>query len=233
MKKRILLVEDDRNLSRVLTESLTYYGFDVESVDDGDLAVERFRAFRPDLVLLDVMLPGLNGFDLCGRIRRDGKTSIIMLTARDQKPDKILALNLGADDYVTKPFDFDELHARVNAVLRRARLETVQLRLGSIVIDFETLTAHDGEREIHLTGREFELLSYLSERRGAVVHRSELLRAIWGYLSEPKTRAVDYAIKRLREKVEPDPHHPRFIHTIHGDGYSLTVADSAIRRGSE
>src|SRR5262249_2115835 len=110
---------------------------------------------------------------------------------------------------------------------------TVHLRLGTIVVDFETLTAHDGDREIHLTGREFELLSYLSERRGAVVHRSELLRAIWGYPREPKTPAVDYAIKRLRQKADRDPHHPRFIHTVHGDGYCLTVRELADSRGVE
>jgi two-component system response regulator VicR len=227
MKKRILLVEDDRNLSRVLADSLTCSGFDVERAEDGDQAIERFRTFRPDLVVLDVMLPGMSGFELCGLMRRAGQTPVIMLTAREEKADKIRALELGADDYVTKPFDFDELRARMHAVLRRARLDTVQLTLGSVTIDFEKLTAHDGEREIHLTRREFELLSYLAERRGAVVRRGELLRALWGYPREPKTRAVDYAIKRLREKIEPDPHHPHFIHTVHGDGYCLTAAPAS------
>lgn len=226
MKKRILLVEDDRILSRVLVENLACSGFDVESAADGNDALERFHTFRPDLVLLDIMLPGISGFDLCGLLRRGGQTPIIMLTAREQKLDKIHALELGADDYITKPFDFDELRARMHAVLRRARLVTVRLHLGTVTVDFDKLVAHDGQREIHLTRREFELLAYLAERRGAVVHRDELLRMVWGYPRQPRTRAVDYAIKRLRQKVERDPHHSRYIQTVHGDGYCL-IADPA------
>ncbi len=224
--KRVLLVEDDCNLSHVLAETLVFCGFDVECVTNGDEAVQRFWESHPDLVLLDAMLPGRSGFDLCGLIRRAGQTPVIMLTACDQPADKIRALELGADDYVTKPYHFEELRARMHAVLRRARLETVRLELGRVVIDFEAMKAWDDDGEIHLTRREFDLLSYLAERRGRVVQRSELLRAIWGYPTEPKTRAVDYAIKRLRQKIDPDPHHARFIHTVHGDGYCLTTGDS-------
>jgi DNA-binding response OmpR family regulator len=222
MKKRLLLVEDDQALARVLAENLTFCGYEVEWVADGNDVVARLRIFRPDLVLLDVMLPGRSGFDLCGLIRQGGQTPVIMLTARDQKADKVRGLEMGADDYVTKPFDFDELRARVRAVLRRTRMLVRRLKLGTVTVDLEKLRATDGSRDIHLTHREFDLLAYLAERHGGVVHRNELLREIWGYPEEPKTRAIDYAIKRLRKKIEPDPHHPRFIHTVHGDGYCLT-----------
>jgi DNA-binding response OmpR family regulator len=226
MKKRILVVEDDQALSRVLSDNLTFCGFDVATVGDGNDVVGRVRAFCPDLVLLDIMLPGQNGFDLCGLIRQGGRTPVIMLTARDQKADKLKGLELGADDYVTKPFDFEELRARIHAVLRRARLIVVRLKLGKVLIDFNELRAVSGRREIHLTRREFDLLSYLAERHNAVVHRVELLREVWGFPEEPKTRAVDYAIRRLRRKIEADPHNPRYIHTVHGDGYCLTMLES-------
>src|SRR5215510_741688 len=165
MKKRILIVEDDAALARVLADNLTFAGFEVETVDDGDEVIGRMRAFVPDLVLLDVMLPGTDGFELCGLVRQGGRTPVIMLTARDQKADKLKGLELGADDYVTKPFDFEELQARIRAVLRRARLMVVRLKLGKVVIDFNELRASAGRREIHLTRREFDLLSYLAERQ--------------------------------------------------------------------
>jgi DNA-binding response OmpR family regulator len=225
VKRRILLVEDDRHLSRVLADNLAFCGFEVERVADGNAALAVHRAFSPDLVLLDIMLPGRSGFDLCGSIREGGRTPIIMLTARDQKSDKLQGLTLGADDYITKPFDFDELLARILAVLRRARLTVRLIKLGIVVIDLGGLTASAGRRDLHLTRREYELLSYLAERHGAVVYRKELLREVWGYADEATTRAVDYAIRRLRKKIEPDPHRPRYIHAVHGDGYCLTPDD--------
>lgn len=225
MKKRILVVEDDHALARVLADNLSYSGFDVETIEGGPGVLSTVRAFGPDLVLLDVMLPGPSGFDLCGLIRAGGRTPIIMLTARDQKADKLRGLEAGADDYVTKPFDFDELKARLHALLRRARRSVVAIRLGEVLIDFQHLRAQHRGADLHLTRREFDLLFYLAERRGLVVHRSELLREIWGYPTEPTTRAVDYAISRLRRKLEADPHTPRYITTVHGDGYSLTFDD--------
>ena len=226
MKKRILVVEDDRALARVLSDSLTYSGFEVETVEGGPEVLTTLRTFGPDLVLLDVMLPGPSGFELCGLIRQRGRTPIIMVTARDEKADKLRGLEAGADDYVTKPFDFDELKARLRALLRRARRSVVVVHLGDVVIDFQNLRARHQGLEIHLTRREFDLLFYLAERRGLIVHRSELLREIWGYPTEPTTRAVDYAIKRLRRKLEADPHNPRYITTVHGDGYSLTFDEA-------
>jgi two-component system response regulator VicR len=223
VSKRILIAEDDRALARVLADNLTFCGFQVESVDDGSQVIARVRAFAPDLVLLDVILPGQDGFALCGLIRQGGRTPVIMLTARDQKSDKLRGLELGADDYITKPFDFEELHARVRAVLRRTRRMVVRLTLGTALVDFSTFRATREGRDLKLSRREFDLLLYLAEREGLVVPRSELLREVWGFPDEPETRAVDYAIRRLRRKIESDPHNPQHIHTVHGDGYSLTV----------
>jgi DNA-binding response OmpR family regulator len=214
MKRRILIVDDDQGLSRVLSDNLAYCGFDVRCVANGDEALTHVRAYSPDLVLLDVMLPGTSGFQLCSLIRQGGRTPVVMLTARDQKSDKVKGLELGADDYITKPFDFEELQARIRAVLRRARLNVVSLELGDVTIDFAAHRATRSGRDIHLTRREFNLLSYLAERQNSVVDRSELLREVWGFPAEPKTRAVDYAIRRLRRKVEKDPHNPRFVHTV-------------------
>ncbi len=223
MKKRILVVEDDPALTRVLRDNLTFAGFEVECVGDGDQAVAMARAAAPDLILLDVMLPGRSGFELCGVLRQGGRTPIIMLTARSQKADKVRGLDLGADDYVTKPFHVEELLARIQAVLRRMRPVVERLQFGDIVVDLGRLRAWASGCEFHLTHREFEVLRYLAERRGRVVSRDELLREIWGYLDMPNTRSVDHAIARLRKKIESDPHHPRFIHTVHGDGYCLTL----------
>lgn len=225
MKKRILLVEDDAALARILRDNLNFDGFDTDWVADGHLAVDRMREFAPDLVLLDVMLPGRDGFELCSMLRQGGRTPIIMLTARGQKGDKLKGLNLGADDYVTKPFDLEELLARVHAVLRRTRPGLDRLVLGPVEVDFRARAAHRGAELIHLTAREFTLLEYLAERQERVVFRNELLREVWGYPDAPTTRSVDHAIARLRKKIEVDPHAPRFIHTVHGDGYCLTPDD--------
>ena len=222
MKKRILIVEDDAALARVLSDNLTFSGFDVQHVDDGARVIREVREFSPDLVLLDLTLPGTDGFDLCGLIRQGGRTPVIILTARDQKIDKLRGLELGADDYVTKPFDFEELQARIRAVLRRARQMVVRITLGDTVVDFNAFRATRGRQDLRLSRREFDLLSYLAEREGSVVPRSELLREVWGFPEEPTTRAVDYAIRRLRRKIEKDPHNPQHIHTVHGDGYCLT-----------
>lgn len=222
MKKRILVVEDDAALARVMSDNLLLDDFIVEVAGDARTAVEKNRDFAPDLVILDVMLPDGDGFTLCSHIRQGGRTPIIMLTARSQKADKLQGLALGADDYVTKPFDLEELLARIHAVLRRTRPVVEELRLGSVAVNFSTLQATRGAQSIHLTHREFEMLRYLAERRGRVVSRNELLSQIWSYAEAPITRLVDHAIARLRKKIEPDPRRPRFIHTVHGDGYCLT-----------
>jgi two-component system response regulator VicR len=222
MKKRILVVEDDASLARVLRDNLAFEGFDVECVADGNAAVTVARALAPDLVILDVMLPGRDGFELCGLLRRGGATPIIMLTARSQKADKLRGLQLGADDYVTKPFDVEELMARVGAVLRRSSPAVERVTLGDVSVDFQQMVVMRGSEDLHLTHRELELLRYLVERPGRVVFRHELLREVWGYPDAPATRSVDHAIARLRKKIEPDPGRPRYIHTVHGDGYTIT-----------
>jgi DNA-binding response OmpR family regulator len=226
-KKRILVVEDDPVLTRVLCDNLVFEGFDVRAVANGLLATATVREFAPDLVLLDVNLPGQSGFDLCAGWRRGSRVPIIMLTAMGQKTDKIRGLQLGADDYVTKPFDLEELIARIHAVLRRTRPRLETLQLGPVTIDFVSLKATRGTSELELTHRDFEILQYLAERPNSIVSRHELLQAVWGYSDSTTTRAVDHAIARLRKKIEDTPHRPRFIHTVHGDGYYLAPAGEA------
>ena len=224
MSTRILIIEDDAPLARVLADNLKFEGFDVTCLPDGSQIPETMRKVRPDLVLLDLMLPGQSGFELFSVLRQGGRTPIIVLTAMGRKADKLKGLNLGADDYVTKPFDLEELFARIRTVLRRARPSADGITLGAVTIDFRSMLAWRGERSIHLTHREFELLRYLVERQERVVYRNELLREIWGYPDTPSTRSVDHAIARLRKKLEDKAHNPRFIHTVHGDGYCLTPA---------
>jgi DNA-binding response OmpR family regulator len=221
MKKRVLIVEDDSNLAAFMRENLLYEDFEVNWVADGESALARARTFMPDLIVLDIMLPDTSGFELCGALRRNGRVPVLIVSARSHKTDKLRGLNLGADDYITKPFDLDEFVARVHAVLRRTRPATDNLVIGSITIDFISRTAKRGGAEIHLTHREFDLLKYLAERPGQVVSREELLKKLWEYPDPAWTRSVDHAIARLRKKIEPDPQHPRFIHTSVGSGYSL------------
>jgi len=224
MSGRILIVEDDNMLAKVIGDNLRFAGYEVSAAADGHDAVARLRTFQPDLVLLDLMLPDRSGFDLCGVLRQGGRTPVVILSARAQKADKLRGLKLGADDYLPKPFDLDELLARIQAVLRRSRRGVDRLVLGAVTIDFNALRAVTGKREVHLTHREFGVLRYLAERHERVVYRDELLREIWGYLDvPPTTRSVDHAIARLRKKIEPDPHRPRFIRTVHGDGYVLNT----------
>jgi DNA-binding response OmpR family regulator len=222
MKKRVLVVEDDPVLTRVLRDNLTFEGFVVASVADGAQAQALAKEFSPDLVLLDVNLPGQSGFELCEAWRQRSQVPIILLTAMSQKGDKIRGLQLGADDYVTKPFDLEELLARIHAVLRRTRVFGNKLVLGDVSVDFSARTATRGEVELDLTHRDFEILQYLAGRPHTIVSRDELLRAVWGYPDTAATRAVDHAIARLRKKIEEKPHKPRFIHTVHGDGYYLS-----------
>jgi DNA-binding response OmpR family regulator len=222
MKSRILVVEDDGNLSALLRENLAFEGFEVRVVADGSLAVEQARVYLPHLIVLDIMLPGMNGFELCSTLRRNGRTPILMVSARGQKNDKVRGLNLGADDYLVKPFELEEFLARVNAILRRVRPPSEELWLGTVRVDFRSHSARRGSQELHLTHREFDLLKYLSERPGQVVTRDELLRDVWEFPDPGITRSVDHAIGRLRRKIEADPQQPRFIHTAVGEGYLLT-----------
>jgi len=222
MGKRILIVEDDAALSRLLRINLVHEGFDVECVEDGALVPGRAREFGPDLVLLDLMLPNLDGFKLLEVLGHHRHASMIVLSARGQRADKLRGLRLGADDYVTKPFDLEELIARIHAVLRRASPELEGLALGDVVIDFTSRSATRDGSSLHLTDLEFDLLWYLAERCGRIVSRDELLRSVWRYSDTPVTRSVDNTVARLRRKIEPGEGEPRYIHTVRGQGYILT-----------
>ena len=206
----------------MLKHNLAIDGFDVRLAATAHDALKTCQDFDPDLVLLDIKLPDGNGFELCRVLRQGGRRPVIFVSARGQRADKIRGLDMGADDYITKPFDIEELVARINAVLRRTRPAVATIRLGSITVDFVAGRATRGSADIPLNRREIDLLRYLAEKSGAPVRRDELLAEIWGVHDGSTTRAVDFAVARLRKKIEHDPHSPRFLKTAHGDGYSLT-----------
>jgi len=221
MPKRILIVEDDAGIARLLLDNLAIDGFDVRWAADAHQALVICHEFLPDLVLLDIMLPDRSGLDVVGLLRQGGRRGVVILSARGQKADKLSGLKLGADDYVTKPFDIEELVARIRAVLRRTSSSDESITIGKLSVDFRRQRARGPEGEIHLTAREFEILRYLASHHHRVVHRDQLLKDVWGS-DEATSRSVDIAIARLRKKIEEDPHSPKFIRTVHGDGYCLT-----------
>lgn len=223
MSRRILIVEDDPLITRMVRDNLVFEGFEVECVASGEEALPHVRSFAPDLILLDLMLPGLDGFTICSAISQSPRRiPIIVISARDQVADKIRVLKIGADDYMTKPFTIDELLARIQAVIRRTTVVPGQVRLGNININFSTLQATKQGKPLALTPREFEVLKLLWVNRDNVVTREQLLRSLWGFSEVPLTRGIDQFIARLRSKIEADPRHPRFLHTVYGEGYQLT-----------
>jgi two-component system alkaline phosphatase synthesis response regulator PhoP len=223
--KRILLVEDEPGLVLTLRDRLTREGYAVDTAVDGESGLERAAGEAFDLVLLDVMLPRLGGFDVLKELRRRSvETPVIMLTARGQIVDKVVGLKLGADDYVTKPFEMVELLARVEAKLRRAPVAphpTEGFQFDMIRIDFRRAEVTKEGAPLDLSAREFQLLKYFVEHRGATLTREELLNEVWGYNAMPSTRTVDVHVAWLRQKIEPNPRHPQFILTIHGMGYKF------------
>jgi len=222
MRQRILIVEDDPGIARLLLDNLTIDGFDVRCVATAHEALVACQEFLPALVVLDIMLPDRSGLEVFGRLRQGGRRGVVILSARGQKADKLRGLTLGADDYVTKPFEIEELVARIRAVLRRTTASAEAIQIGKLRIDFGNRRAVGPDGEVHLTAREFDILRYLVEHQRRVVHRDQLLRDVWG--SEDATpRSVDIAIARLRKKIEDAPHAPKFIRKVHGDGYCLTV----------
>lgn len=220
---RILVVEDDPAILRGLADNLAFDSHDVLTASDGESACALIRARNPDLIILDLMLPRLSGYEVCRRMRGEGVTTpIIMLTARGEEADRVLGLDLGADDYVTKPFSIRELLARVRAILRRMHPSTRMpngMRFDDVVIDFRRYEARKGSSELELTRKEFGVLRLLAARAGEVVTRDELLNEVWGYESTPTTRTVDNHIASLRAKLEASPAQPRHLITMHGVGY--------------
>jgi two-component system alkaline phosphatase synthesis response regulator PhoP len=225
--KKIFLVEDEPGLVLTMTDRLRSEGYQVEHSPDGISALERASNESFDVILLDVMLPGANGFDVCRDLRNRGVlTPIIMLTARGQVADKVVGLKLGADDYVAKPFDMMELVARIEAQIRRSASATQvitaqQYAFGGIAVDFRKAEVRRDGVEIELSAREFQLLRYFIEHRGATLSRDELLNEVWGYNAMPSTRTVDVHVAWLRQKIEPNPRHPQYVLTVHGLGYKF------------
>jgi two-component system alkaline phosphatase synthesis response regulator PhoP len=223
--KRILLVEDEPGLVITLRDRLSREGYGVEIANDGESGLARAAGEAFDLVLLDVMLPRLGGFDVLKELRkRNIETPVIMLTARGQIVDKVVGLKLGADDYVTKPFEMIELLARIEAKLRRAPSTphpTEGYQFGGIRIDFRRAEVLKDGLPLELSAREFQLLKYFIEHRGATLTRDELLNEVWGYNAMPSTRTVDVHVAWLRQKIEPNPKHPQFVLTVHGMGYKF------------
>jgi len=217
----ILIIEDDPTMLRGLKDSFTFKGYRVKTAKDGESGLNEALNSKPDLILLDIMLPGINGYEICRLIRSEGlDMPIIMLTAKGQNSDIILGLNLGADDYVTKPFDIHELLARVNAFLRRRRrAEVLQFQFGDFTFNMESRQLLHRGKEIELTPKEFGLLALFIKRTGCALTRSEILKNVWGYDILVNDRSVDRCINTLRNKIEKNPENPVFIKTIRDVGY--------------
>ncbi len=220
---KILLVDDEQTLAKALRVSLEREGYDVTVVYDGAAALEAFAQALFDLIILDVMLPKMDGFAVCQRIRQTSTVPIIMLTAKSEDIDRVLGLEIGADDYLTKPFNTRELLARIKALLRRCQWvcgeESQLLSRGALTIDLPKRRVEVEGRQIDLTAKEFDLLSTLASHPGRVYSREQLMELVWGYEYLGDSRNVDVHIRRVREKVEPDPSRPQYLLTRWGAGY--------------
>ena len=229
---KLLVIEDEDAVRTGIVEALAAEGYEVTACEDGVSGLEKFRTNSADLVVLDVMMPKMDGFEVLRQIRATKLTTpVLMLTAKAAEVDKVVGLEIGADDYLTKPFSMREFLARVKALLRRAQFkpqsegdsvaELVNLTIGRVVIDFRTYRAHRGTDEIDLSAKEYDLLRCLASRPDVPVSRNQLLDEVWGYNSYPTTRTVDNFIARLRHKIEEEPDKPRHILTVHGVGYKF------------
>ncbi|SPE26078.1 Alkaline phosphatase synthesis transcriptional regulatory protein PhoP [Candidatus Sulfopaludibacter sp. SbA6] len=221
----ILTIEDDPAILRGLSDNLQFEGYEVITAADGETGYRLQRERKPDLIVLDLMLPRMSGFELCRKLRGEGiQTPILMLTARSEEPDRVLGLDLGADDYVTKPFSVRELMARVRALLRRSQPRSDlpdDLRFGAVEIDFRSYEARRNGETIEMTRKEFAILRFLASRAGEVVSRDDLLNEVWGYESYPTSRTVDNHVAGLRAKLERDASQPEHLKTVHGVGYKF------------
>ena len=224
---RILIIEDERPMRLALEDCLRSEDYRVITADDGAAGLAKALAEKPDLILLDVMLPKLDGFALCAELRRLGHAvPVLMLTAKGQVEDRVTGLDAGADDYLVKPFSTDELLARVRALLRRAQRHSRSVRhlqFGDTVIDLAKQTARRRHKQLHLTAKEYAILRLLAEAEGEPVSRERFLDVVWGYAAFPTTRTVDNHIASLRAKLEPNPEQPRWLKTVHGVGYRLEL----------
>ena len=222
---RILIIEDEAPMRTALADLLAAEGYRVLTAADGESGLHRALDEKPDLILLDIMMPKLDGFALCAELRRlSNAVPVLMLTAKGQIEDRVAGLDAGADDYLVKPFSTEELLARVRALLRRFQRQDKaagKLKLGEIDIDLARQTAVRGKKPIHLTAKEFAMLRLMAEAEGEPVTRERFLDAVWGYAAFPTTRTVDNHIASLRAKLEPDPDEPRWLKTVHGVGYKL------------
>jgi DNA-binding response OmpR family regulator len=226
---KVLVVDDEDHIVELARIYLTREGYEVEGVGDWSQALARFGQIKPDLVVLDIMLPGADGLEICKEIRKQSQVPIIMLTARDEVTDKVLGLEVGADDYLTKPFHPQELVARAKALLRRARIEPdapKMIRAGKLEVDLERHEVRHGQTKVQLRPKEFDLLALLSRHPGRVFQRSELLDLVWGYDFPGYTRTVDVHVQQLREKLAAAGVTDPSIQTVWGVGYRLELAGS-------
>jgi len=220
--KTVLVVEDEMKIARLVRDYLEHAGFDVVVTGDGNAAIASARGRKPDLVVLDLGLPGRDGLDVTRELRRTSNIPIVMLTARGEESDRVVGLELGADDYVVKPFSPKELVARVRAVLRRTqatRAGPETIRVADVEVDLARMRVHVGGRPVDLTPTEFELLATLAREPGRVFTRGQLLDAVHGWAIESYERAIDAHVKNIRKKIEPTPGKPRYVLTVHGVGY--------------
>ena len=227
MANKILLVEDEHSIAEPIIYNLKQEGFAVTHVDEGPIALEIFGEESFDLIILDLMLPEISGLDICRSIRKDSNVPIIMVTAKDSEADRVTGLELGADDYVTKPFSVRELMSRVRAVLRRTTTKTNKIdksiKSGNIEINLSKYEAKVDDKNIDLTPREFELLYAFCENEGNLMSREQIFDEIWGYSFIGNTKTLDVHIQRIREKIEKDPREPKRLVTVRGVGYKLVT----------
>ncbi len=227
--KRILIVDDEKNMVTGLKDNLEFEGYQTDVAYDGPSGLEKITGNQFDLILLDVMLPGMSGFDICKAARKQGiETPVILLTAKGEEIDKVLGLELGADDYITKPFSIRELLARIKAILRRVpeneeMAEPTFTEIGNIRVNFKSYQAFHGNQEVKMTLKEFEILHYLCKNLNKTVHRDDLMSNVWGIDYDITTRTVDNFILKLRQKIETDPNNPKIIITAHGVGYKMVL----------
>jgi DNA-binding response OmpR family regulator len=225
---RILIVEDEPSMRQGLKDNLEFEGYKVDLAEDGQLGLQKILEEKYNLIVLDVMLPQISGFDVCKKAREKGITTpIIMLTAKGEEIDKVVGLELGADDYITKPFSLRELLARIKAVLRRGEGKMTgdkeKILIGKLEVNFASYDAYADNQSVPMTHREFEIIKYLWQHQNQTVSRDKLLEDVWGYEEYPTTRTVDNFILKLRQKIENDPAHPRHILTVHGIGYKFVL----------